>query len=69
MPPVFVVPGIDTINVTNVDLSRLGHSYIAEARSVMQDMFLLLTSNYPPERRFGMRINLTETGVFWSLRK
>jgi hypothetical protein len=31
MPPTLVVPGIDTINVTNVDLTMLGHGYIAEA--------------------------------------
>ena len=30
MPPVLVVPGIDTINVANVDLTQLGHGYIAE---------------------------------------
>jgi len=29
MPPTLVVPGIDTINVTNVDLTMLGHGYIA----------------------------------------
>jgi hypothetical protein len=35
MPHVLVVPGIDTVNVANVDLTRLGHGYIAEARSVL----------------------------------
>lgn len=32
--PVLVAPGIDTVNVTRADLSRLGYGYVAEARLV-----------------------------------
>jgi len=32
MPPVFIASGIDTINVTNVDLTEFGHGYVANAR-------------------------------------
>ena len=34
-PPVEVVPGIDTIEVTDIDLTMLGHSYFAEAEGVL----------------------------------
>ena len=68
LPPVFVVSGIDTVNVANVDLSFLGHGYVAEARSVLTDMYQLFSSDAPPERRFGLRRDATETGEnFWSL--
>jgi esterase/lipase superfamily enzyme len=66
VPPVCIVPGIDTINVTNADLSLLGHSYVAEARDVLQDMHRLLVSGDSPEQRFGLKEKRTETGErFW----
>ena len=47
-PPIFVTPGIDTVNVTNVDLTALGHGYIASARDVLQDMHNLIVHDAPP---------------------
>ena len=55
MPPTLVLPGIDTINVTNVDLTMLGHGYVAEARDVLTDMHALITQGAPPDERFGLR--------------
>jgi esterase/lipase superfamily enzyme len=65
-PPVFVAPGIDTINVTNADLTMLGHGYVAEARGVLQDMHDLIRHGAPPGDRFGMREALTPAGEkYW----
>jgi esterase/lipase superfamily enzyme len=50
-PPVTVVPGVDTIEVTNIDLTILGHGYYAEAGPVLYDMADLLKHGDPPERR------------------
>lgn len=50
-PPITVVPEIDTIEVTNIDLTLLGHSYYAEAEAVLYDMSDLLAHNTPPGRR------------------
>jgi esterase/lipase superfamily enzyme len=66
MPPVCVVSGIDTVTVTNVDLTMLGHGYVAEAREVLQDMHSLITHGTAPDRRFGLRAATTEGGArFW----
>ncbi|MGH7117087.1 MAG: alpha/beta hydrolase [Stellaceae bacterium] len=66
MPPSLVLPGIDTINVTDIDLTMLGHGYVAEARAVLTDMHALITRGAPPEQRFGLRSTMTETGErFW----
>src|SRR6266852_1029368 len=66
LPPIMIVPGIDTINVTNADLTALGHGYVAEVRDVLQDMHRLLVHGDPPGRRFGLREDRTETGEpFW----
>jgi esterase/lipase superfamily enzyme len=65
-PPVLVVPGIDTINVSNLDLTLLGHGYVAEARDVLQDMHRLIREGSPPDRRFGLRREVTSGGeTYW----
>jgi esterase/lipase superfamily enzyme len=66
VPPVTVLRNIDTINVTNVDLTTLGHGYIAEAREVLSDMHSLLVNGSPPDSRFGLRKLLTINGeAYW----
>jgi esterase/lipase superfamily enzyme len=69
MPPVLVAPGIDTINVANVDLTQLGHGYIAEARDVLADIHHLIRRDTPPEHRFGLRAMDAPDGAgrFWSI--
>ena len=64
-PPLFVAPGIDTINVTNVDLTTLGHGYITEARAVLTDMQRLLITGEPPGKRM-LRGKTNEKGEpYW----
>jgi esterase/lipase superfamily enzyme len=66
MPPTLVLPGIDTINVTNADLTMLGHGYVAEARDVLIDMHALITHGAPPHERFGLREAKNEEGErYW----
>src|SRR5262249_42260217 len=42
--PLVVVDGIDTIDVSYLDLPLLGHSYIAESHSVIDDVRALLVN-------------------------
>lgn len=68
-PPITVVNGIDTVEVTNIDLSFLGHGYIAEAQRVLQDMKMLLEENTPPPRRFGLQTCQTsDLDVYWRMK-
>jgi esterase/lipase superfamily enzyme len=60
IPPVLILPEIDTINVTNADLTMLGHGYVAAARDVLCDMYTLIRYGYPPQDRFGLREARTE---------
>ena len=70
LPPVMVTTGIDTINVTNADLTMLGHGYVAEAREVLTDMHNLLEHGDPPRRRFGLKELRTEAGSpYWLIGK
>ena len=65
-PPVTVVPGIDTVEVTNVDVSLLGHGYFAEARDLLHDIHNLLVDDAPPAHRMGLRPATTPDGrSYW----
>ena len=66
-PPVTVVPGVDTVSVSNVDLSFLGHGYLADCRLVMIDMHQLLVSDIGPAQRAGMRPLAHAQGAYWEL--
>ena len=66
MPPTVVLPNIDTVNVTDVDLTWLGHGYVADARPVLADMHALIKGNAPPEQRIGLRSTRNERGeLYW----
>jgi esterase/lipase superfamily enzyme len=68
MPPPVIVPGIDTVNVANVDLSLIGHGYIAAAKPLLMDMYQLITQGIPPEKRFGLDEVDYEGLKYWQLR-
>ena len=68
-PPVTVVDGIDTVEASNIDLTFLGHGYVAEARPVLGDMHTLMKSNDPPNSRFGLELANTSTNEdYWVIR-
>lgn len=66
-PPVTVLPHIDTISVTKVDLSFLGHGYVAGCRPVLTDIHQLLVSDIEPRRRAGLSILSTPDGQYWEI--
>lgn len=68
-PPITITRHVDTIAVVQFDLVSLGHSYYADAESVLHDMFTLMTSNLPPRRRLGLQRRVdSETGrAYWEL--
>ena len=45
------LPGVDTIDATAVDTSFLGHSYFADNRVLLHDMFDLIRYEAPPDHR------------------
>ncbi len=66
-PPVTVVPDIDTVSVSKVDLSFLGHGYVASCRAVLTDIHQLIVSELEPCRRAGMTAMSTKDGGYWEL--
>ncbi len=69
-PPITVVPNIDTVEVTDIDLTVLGHGYYAEAAPVLHDMTEVLTHNSPPERRTRIRrAGASGQALYWMIAK
>jgi esterase/lipase superfamily enzyme len=64
VPPVTLVDGIDTIEVSNVDLTLLGHGYYGAAEGVLYDMRELLIHDTPPKSR--ARLNESGHG-YWTV--
>lgn len=63
---IVVVDGIDTVDVSAVDTSFIGHSYIGNNRSVISDLFNLLRGK-PPSERFGLKPRTTPANLtYWA---
>lgn len=66
-PPVSVFDGIDTVSVSNIDLTLLGHGYVGEARDVLHDMHRLIFDGTPPPR-FGLKPRRNDDGkTYWEV--
>jgi hypothetical protein len=60
------VPSLDTVYVANVDLTLLGHGYVAQARDVLHDMYAVLHYQAGPAKRMGLMSALTPEGTpYW----
>ena len=67
-PDVVVVPGVDTVDVSTVDTSLLGHSYYGDNRSVLSDIFALVRDGKPPLLRFGISRRGASPRTYWAFR-
>ena len=64
-----VVSGIDTIDVSQVDTTLLGHSYYGDNISVLEDLFHLLSVSLPAEQRQWLERTMRNGQNFWTLRR
>jgi esterase/lipase superfamily enzyme len=66
---ILVLPGIDTIDATDVDTSLLGvsHSYYADNTTILSDIFSLLRGRRP-EDRFNLVAVSAGSGQYWRFR-
>jgi esterase/lipase superfamily enzyme len=64
-----ILPGVDTIDATNVDTSFDGHSYYGENRSIISDIFYLLRFGVPPDARFSLMPASTPFGTYWVFKR
>jgi len=60
-----VVEGIDTIDVSNVDTSLVGHSYYGSNDTVLADLFYILTEPKPARQRHWLEPVSLGQSVYW----
>lgn len=66
-PDLALIPGVDTIDASEVDTSFMGHSYYAENASVLSDLFELFRHRSPPARRARLKEDKRGDAVFWKV--
>jgi esterase/lipase superfamily enzyme len=64
-----VVDGVETIDASDVSGGLLGHSYFAEDRRIMEDIYSLLQGGQRAADRFGLETIDTPDGRHWTFRK
>jgi len=64
-PSIVVLPGMDSIDASNVETDLLGHSYYADARSVLSDLFEVVRDTGSATARSLLEEVLTPMGHFW----
>jgi esterase/lipase superfamily enzyme len=65
-PDIVVVSGLDSIDVSAVDTSFLGHSYVGDNASVISDIARLLRTGWPPDRRCGLQSIASGAASYWT---
>ena len=63
-----ITPGIETIDATYTDTSFIGHSYYAERRSILADIFYVITEGRRADGRFGLKKVRTKNGYYWEFK-
>jgi esterase/lipase superfamily enzyme len=58
----------DTVDATTVDTSLIGHSYFADNRSVLADLFSLIRYDLPPQSRFGLEQQILNQEIYWKFK-
>jgi len=64
-----VLPGMDTIDVSTIDTSLLGHSYYGNNLTVLADLFDLLHESKPADRRPWLRPVQAGTLRYWVFKR
>ncbi|SMP43995.1 Esterase/lipase superfamily enzyme [Neorhodopirellula lusitana] len=62
-----VVNGVDTIDVSGIDLSLLGHSYYGDSEPMLRDLFEVLLSRLPASQRDTLVSRDFQSQVYWQL--
>ena len=62
-----IVAGVETIDASGVDTSFMKHSYFAEKRSALSDMFYLIRNQARADQRFLEPVD-TPAGRYWTFK-
>jgi esterase/lipase superfamily enzyme len=60
-----VIPGVDTVDVSTVDTSLLGHEYYGNNQTVIADMLDLINESKPPQLRRFLEAKRMDELFYW----
>jgi len=63
-----IVPGLDTVDISAVEESHSGHTYLFQNRAVIADISRILNDAAPPGERFGLFSVQLPGGIVWRMR-
>ncbi|WP_253156304.1 alpha/beta hydrolase [Stieleria tagensis] len=66
---VVVVPGIETVDVSGIDLSLLGHSYYGDNRSMLYDLYEVVRERIPAANRQLLTPRSFGELTYWQLQQ
>jgi len=64
-----VVDGVETVDASAASGGLIGHSYFAEDRRIMEDIFGILQTGQRADGRFGLEAVNSANGRYWTFRK
>lgn len=64
---VVVVPGVETIDVSGIDLSLLGHSYYGDNESMLRDLYEVVRARLPAPHRALLMARQQGELIYWQL--
>ena len=64
---IVVVPGVETIDVSGIDLSLLGHSYYGDNASMLQELYEVVRARLPAPHRAQLIPIGEGSSVYWRL--
>lgn len=64
---IVVVPGVETIDVSGIDLSLLGHSYYGDNESMLRDLYEVVRARLPATQRHWLLPRRAGELVYWQL--
>ncbi len=67
--PIAILPGIDTVDASDVETDMLGHSYYADAKTVLSDIFEVINLRRPINVRRWVSQVLSTAGRYWKFAK
>ncbi|WP_422003146.1 alpha/beta hydrolase [Roseovarius mucosus] len=68
-PPTFVLEGVDTIVVNDLNLGDFKHGYVSSSRTILSDMFSLLKHGLSPNERHSMEAISDNYGNYWRIKE
>ncbi|AXA90846.1 alpha/beta hydrolase [Massilia sp. YMA4] len=61
-----IAPGMETVDASSVDTGFIGHSYYAEKRSALADMYYLINQQLRAHQRAGLQPVDAPAGRYWT---